>query len=305
MRPCSSRRRGGFTLIELLVVIAIIAVLIALLLPAVQKVREAAARVQCANNLKQMGVACHSFQDVCKALPNSRRDPNYTWCIELLPYIEQQTLQQQWDMVGGTFYSQIATARMSTLPIYFCPVRRSSMVSNPPGDPSDWNPSVTEQGATADYACNVGTTGSDYWWLNNGTPPNDGVFRLDNNWSVAVNPSPVYVGGYRFLEIADGLSNTLLIGEKHVQLGKFGDLNSGDGAAYNGDKGTSFRGAGSTLTLARSPTDAFSDRFGSYHMGVCQFVFCDGAVRALLNSTDGPTLDALANRHDGQVVNLP
>jgi len=304
MQTDGSGQRQAFTLIELLVVIAIIAVLIALLLPAVQKVREAAARIQCVSHLKQLGIACHSFQDMRKALPNSRRDANYTWFIEILPYIEQANFQQQWTMSSGSFYSQNTIAQMTTVPMYFCPARRGQMTST--GEPQDGG-GGSHKGATADYACNVGSTGGDYWWDTNadGTAntPNNGVFRLDNNWSNS--SSPTYVGGIRFAQITDGLSNTLMLGEKHVQIGKFGEYTSGDGAAYNGDKGTAFRGAGSTLTLARNPQDAFANRFGSYHTGVCQFAFCDGSVRALTNSTDGPTLDFLANRNDGQVVSIP
>src|ERR1051326_164267 len=121
--------RHAFTLIELLVVIAIIAILIALLVPAVQKVREAAARAQCTNNLKQMGLACHACIDVKKALPNSRRDAIYTWYVEIMPFIEQNQLYSQWTLTSGSYYSQNATAQMSTVPAYFCPGRRSPMTT--------------------------------------------------------------------------------------------------------------------------------------------------------------------------------
>src|SRR5262245_52260696 len=92
-------RRGAFTLIELLVVIAIIAILIGLLVPAVQKVREAAARASCQNNLKQLGIAAHSFNDSQKQFPHGyrRNVPIKTVFIDLLPYFEQDNLARNWD----------------------------------------------------------------------------------------------------------------------------------------------------------------------------------------------------------------
>jgi prepilin-type N-terminal cleavage/methylation domain-containing protein len=301
--------RQGFTLIELLVVIAIIAVLIALLLPAIQKVREAANRTRCSNNLKQIGVACQAFHDVRNALPNSRRDAYYTWLVEILPYLEQNALYTQWNPLpnGSTssnFYVQNATARTTTVTTYFCPSRRSPMVSNAPGDPEDGNAGVTVVGACADYAACVGSTDTDYWWTTNsdGTAnnPNNGVFHLDNDWSQG---GKGFVGGVNFALISDGLSNTILVGEKHIPLTKHGDFNSGDGAAYNGDHGTSFLGAGPGLTLARSPFDTVTHRFGSSHEGVVQFAFCDGSVHAVPISIDATNLGYLAQRNDGAVIN--
>ncbi len=303
--------RRAFTLIELLVVIAIIAILIALLVPAVQKVREAAARTQCANNLKQIGLGMHGYQDVKHSLPPSRRDADYTWFVEIMPYIEEGVLMSRWNMNTGTnFYTQSQVAQQTPVSLYFCPARRAAMVSNAPGDPDDANAAVFAQGACADYACNVGTTGGDYWWSGvtaGQNPPTvntpcNGTFQLDNNWSAGGSG---YIGGVKFAQITDGLSNTFLVGEKHVPLTKFGDWASGDGAAYNGDHGTAFRGAGPGLTLARNPTDTFTNRFGSYHPGICQFLFGDGSVRSIDNDIDANTLGYLANRDDGQAVTLP
>src|SRR6188474_719745 len=100
------RSRRAFTLIELLVVIAIIGILIALLLPAVQQAREAARRSQCQNNLKQIALAIHNFEDSKKTLPSSRLGPQHaTWFVQILPYMEQSNLYAMWDLTQ-TYYMQ-------------------------------------------------------------------------------------------------------------------------------------------------------------------------------------------------------
>src|SRR5262245_15359753 len=124
-RSCSSRR-GAFTLIELLVVIAIIAILIGLLLPAVQKVREAAARAKCSNNLKQIGLAVHNYHDSRSSFPPFRTSQRgLSWLALIMPYIEQNNGYQLFD-TNANYSLQTTTAVMTQVPIYYCPSRRGA-----------------------------------------------------------------------------------------------------------------------------------------------------------------------------------
>ena len=129
MRGNRSRTRAAFTLIELLVVIAIIGVLVALLLPAVQQSREAARRAQCSNNLKQIGLGIHNFEDAQQTLPSSRLGPQHaTWFVQILPYIEQNNLYNAWNL-ASTYYMQQTTVRTTQVGAFYCPSRRSPMLS--------------------------------------------------------------------------------------------------------------------------------------------------------------------------------
>jgi prepilin-type N-terminal cleavage/methylation domain-containing protein/prepilin-type processing-associated H-X9-DG protein len=294
--------RVGFTLVELLVVIAIIALLVALLLPAVQKVRESASRAHCGNNLKQIGLAIHMYHGDKKKIPPSRlSDLHATWAVLILPYLEQNALYSQWK-ISQTYYSQNDTARLTSVPLYYCPSRREpggvSVSGDNNDDPLPLGPFVP--GALGDYAACTGTDNNDGGEVNpsqfaiNAAAIN-GAFRagFDNNGKALTKLT--------FDSIKDGLSNTFFVGEKQAQQGDFG-AGPLDCSLYNGDYWIcSTRSAGPGLPLALSPNDA-TPTFGSCHDGVVQFLFGDGSVRAVQVGTSPATLALLANIADGQAI---
>lgn len=306
--------KKGFTLIELLVVIAIIAILIGLLLPAVQKVREAAARSTCQNNLKQMGLAVHNFQSTYGVFPPSRtRDLGLTWAVLILPYMEQENLYKQFDLTKQ-YYQQPTTngdPRTKEVKTFFCPsYPRTTKVStagdagsgtHTPGSCADYN---TISGNLERYT-DPGISGWVNWRDGSGA---NGMSKR--------SPNGTLMGEFNFNHISDGTSNTFLIGEKHIPVKWFGlgmgtpSGDGGDGSVYNGDHEWHFcRVAGPSYPLAMSPTDTsgsagtnYHSMFGSYHSGVVQFVFCDASVRALTPGIPTATLALLSQRDDGQVI---
>jgi hypothetical protein len=294
----------------LLVVIGIIAILIGLLLPAVQKVREAAARATCGNNLKQMGIAIHSYHDINKVIPPSRvSDLHATWAVFLLPFIEQDAVYKQWSL-DDAYYSQQPAAREAQIPLYYCPSRRTPD-SDPrvsiSGDQNDENGGLGPQvpGALGDYAACNGTNNCDGCDCNQGNDIYNGAFVSDYTERLAPLPKVA------FKSITDGLGVTIFIGEKHVPVGAFGH-GTLDGSIYNGDYPLYWsRAAGPSFPMAQSPQDIKApdgtvyQGFGSYHPAICQFLFGDGSVRALSNQTDGRIMALLANIADGQPVVVP
>lgn len=283
-------RRTAFTLIELLVVIAIISTLIGMLLPAVQKAREAASRLSCGNNLKQIGLAMQMHADATDRLPPSRSFVGGpTWAVHILDHLEQSNLRRQWNM-GVTYYQQTPVARQTNVKIYFCPSRRASgdLPASRSGDipsNSSWGGGSHVPGALGDYAVCVDRSGFDM--PNSTTPFLDGSFQLGT--------------GIRINDFPDGSSNTLLVGEKHVPLGRNG-VGWWDCSIYNGDYHQCSCRAGSTFyPLTTNPNDT-SWKFGSRHVMVVLFCFADGHVQALHENIDPYVLELLNQRSDGQVI---
>lgn len=330
MRLSSSRvGRSGFSLIELLVVISIIAVLIALLMPAVQKVREAANRTSCANNLKQIGLAVHNYHNEYDLLPPARIDGagHCTWAVLILPYLEQNSLYELWD-IRRSYYYQSAEARQTPVKIYFCPARRApgqlSTSGDVPGDAPIPTGTFAQNlpGALGDYACAIHHNGT----VNTATTPpsmnyiyaTGSIIRCQatglGNWQNPITGS--WQSRTSLRSLTDGTSNTLLFGEKHVRPDRLGQRETqpgdatqsfdgdGDNCIYNGDNYDNFaRVAGPGFGLARYPQEPYNMNFGSYHPGICQFVLADGSVRPLAISIDGDTLRRLVQRDDGDPIN--
>jgi len=297
MKDCRKLRswqstRVGFSLIELLVVLALIAVLVGLLLPAVQKVRSAAARLRCQNNLKQIGLGAQNYHDSFSRFPPGSslkqfegKLPHMGWLAHMLPYIEQEALwaksQQAFAQTSQFFVNPPHVGLQTLIAVYHCPVdERSSQIREYLGV------SV----ALTDYLGNGGT--NQY--------TRDGVLFLDSRCKLT--------------DIGDGTSNTVLAGERPPSSNySLGWWYAGVGQSLNGslDMMIGSREVNATFTgapyLPDCPAGPFSFHrpaeedvcsvfgFWSYHSGGANFLFCDGSVRFLRYSAD-PIMPALATR---------
>lgn len=303
--------RCGFTLIELLVVIAIVGMLVALLLPAVQKSREAARMTQCRNNLKQMGIAIHNFHDQRNELPPSRNYDHYmSWAFLILPHLEQVNLFKDWDP-KLKYYYQNDEARLTGIPAYYCPSRRAPSMNSTQNDDilSPFEVSGHVPGTVSDYACSAGYGPAGVWnWITSngamimGQATTDPPTVPEGYYAPPMAKLLTWKSRTAFKSLVDGTSTTILVGEKHVRPARFG-IAQEDGAIYNGDHPGNFsRCGGPGYPIAKSPTDAFRDNFGSYHEGVCNFLMGDGSARSINVMIATDLLGRLTARNDHEVI---
>lgn len=285
----------GFTLIELLVVIAIVAVLIALLLPAVQNAREAARRTQCRNNLKQIGLALHTYHDSQGALPpgwfgvtGGQPDVSgmngWSWASRILSQLGNPQLFKQLNFSVKVGALPNAAMRKQVLSVYRCP---SDLA------PEIWTLNLAGTStpltdvAGASYA---GVFGKDEIDDCDGLPAgspcsSDGAFFLNSS--------------VKFAQVRDGLSMTLMIGE-HQTRPASGWLYSWSGVVAGGDRAI-VRILGDT-DVTPNHDDLHIDEFASYHAGGCQFTMGDGSVHFVSNNVDLKIYRNLSSRAGNDVV---
>jgi prepilin-type N-terminal cleavage/methylation domain-containing protein/prepilin-type processing-associated H-X9-DG protein len=293
--------RRAFTLIELLVVIAIIAVLIGLLLPAVQKVREAASRIKCKNHLKQLGLALHNYHGRMGYFPagyqtqvapdNSDLGPGWGWATFLLDDLGQGNVSKTIRFDLQINDSANDAVRALVLPIFVCP----SEIKSGTFTVVDANGNAIADVARGSYVAMNGVLG-----VSNDAWDNNGAFIRNRRLRIA--------------DITDGLSNTLFIGERATNMSS----TTWTGAMTNGvvpaqrypdpsDQLTNAEGApalvlahGSRDHLPNNPLVFDADATSSYHVSGVNFLFGDGSVHSISNTINGGVFEALLTRAGGE-----
>jgi prepilin-type N-terminal cleavage/methylation domain-containing protein len=326
------RRTRGFTLVELLVVIAIIGILVALLLPAVQAAREAARRMQCANNLKQLGLALHLYHDTVKKFPpgyimqdaqtsDAALGGNWGWATYLLPYAEQAPLYNRLNPGNVTMAQCVADASaggcraalQTRLSVFRCPSDTGPALNEGPVPPDLPAPSANGykiQGvatSTSNYTANNASRS-----LRNDTGPLTAAGNVQFANGIFFRDSDI---GLR--DIPDGVSNTLMLGERAYQLHGvkifaalvFG-IRGAQQAVGDNNRGIMMNHSCGFLLInsTNSPVAGdFRRNFSSLHPGGAQFVLGDGSVRFISENVDhniatarvDSTMEQLMARDDG------
>jgi prepilin-type N-terminal cleavage/methylation domain-containing protein len=291
------KKHRGFTLIELLVVIAIIGLLIGLLLPAVQKIRESAAKTQCKNNLRQIGLALHGYNDRLGELPPGYKSvvasngtelgPGWGWGAFLLADLEQDNLQRQINFGLPVQDPANEVARMTPLKVFICPSDSRHVETFTVTDASG-NPLCDV--AQGNYVAINGNSG-----VTDHAGDNDGVFLRNKR--------------FRLTDITDGLSQTFLVGERDGTM----SYTTWAGAVPGGivpslRDPTTAEGAAALVMghcgphLPNNPNVTDADALASGHIHGVNFLFGDGSVHTINNSISTAVYDALATRASGDLV---
>ena len=323
--------RPGFTLVELLVVIAIIGILIALLLPAVQAAREAARRVQCSNNLKQLGLGLQTYHDVYKQLPlgGTNNNPGTWFCqspnhhgnhlVELLPFIEETTLYAQLTFKADTQYSLMGGGgtqyACSLQPaVFVCPSDDTAQYYAPTNGYAAQQCGAGDMNqlrATGNYAASMGNQAFDQGCNFGGNMFGTGAAvhgdSMDPNQISGIVSHMAWATDFR--HITDGLSKTIAIGEMRAKCA----LHARDGWMHVDSMWFATTAPINYPTCPGEPgyqqsscnDEAHSGAaqgFKSRHSGGAQFTLCDGSVQFLTDVIDYTTYQQLGDRRDGQII---
>jgi prepilin-type N-terminal cleavage/methylation domain-containing protein/prepilin-type processing-associated H-X9-DG protein len=299
------RRNRGFTLIELLVVISIIAILVGLLLPAVQKVREAAARMKCQNNMKQLGLGVHLYHDAYQKLPpgaqgvmSATNTAGTSWLVLILPQIEQGNLYNNYNT--GLSYTANLAVGTQPVPLHMCPsgAKLLSQSSAEPGNYTTHYYGIQGPGTGSGYPIMPGSGGSSGNYSN---PPFAGML-------IHFEAAMLIQGVVTLGDVTDGTSNTFMIGEMSYTPA-IGTPDAGYRRWIRGDNGA---GAGAAKNIAYAiGSTPFSGNnlndmsMGSNHIGGTNFCMGDGSVRFVNQATDVTLLWAVASINGKEAVSAP
>lgn len=308
--------RNGFTLVELLVVIAIIGILVGLLLPAVQAAREAARRMQCSNNIKQIGLAIHNYESTFKGLPagcnglpnaagNNFNGHGWTWHASILPYMEQTNLYDavqgpdgMGNELGSTTSGKPLIVRQTIVRTFWCPSQPDVSNGSQKGgyQPSNYNGNMGTRIGNGNDDCictgvaNLNDMLTNPWGCMNG----NGIFYVRSN--------------IRFRDVTDGLSNTIFVSEVPDSGGDaMGGFNAGADrkAMFSGGADSNPPTEMSEFLIAAESNDPINggaeEAAGSWHTGGAQFLMGDGSVQFLSENMDMKTYQAISTRAGGEV----